>query len=71
MSGAKTRVWGEDESLGNFSNSLNMNGTGILQHDVLLPGAVPGVEYKFVGSGHDGRWVSLPLRYGDLRDPGD
>ncbi len=44
-------VWGEDASLGNFNNSLNMAGTGIVQHDVLLPGAEPGVEYTFVVQG--------------------
>lgn len=44
-------VWGEDETLGNFNNSLDMAGTGIIQHDVFLPGAVPGVEYRFVVQG--------------------
>lgn len=44
-------VWGEDESLGNFNNSLNMAGTGIIEHDVFLPGAEPGVEYSFVVQG--------------------
>lgn len=44
-------VWGEDDSFGNFNNSLNMAGTGIVQHDVFLPGAVPGVEYNFVVQG--------------------
>jgi hypothetical protein len=32
-------VWGETQSLGNFNNSLAMNGTGIVEHDVFLPGA--------------------------------
>lgn len=44
-------VWGEDESLGNFNNSLNMAGTGIIEHDVFLPGAEPGVQYHFVVQG--------------------
>lgn len=44
-------VWGEDESFGNFNNSLNMAGTGIEEHDVFLPGAEPGVEYTFVVQG--------------------
>jgi hypothetical protein len=44
-------VWGEDESLGNFNNSLNMAGTGITEHDVFLPDAQPGVEYRFVVQG--------------------
>ena len=49
-------VWGETESLGNFNNSLAMNGTGIVRHDVFLPGAEPGVEYfyKVQGSTVDG-----------------
>ncbi len=49
-------VWGEDEGLGNLNNSLNMAGTGIVQHDVFLPDAIPGVEYRFVvqGSTADG-----------------
>lgn len=44
-------VWGEDESLGNFNNSLDMAGTGIIEHDVFLPDAEPGVEYHFVVQG--------------------
>ncbi|MGH8916466.1 MAG: discoidin domain-containing protein [Acidimicrobiia bacterium] len=44
-------VWGEDESLGNFANSLDMAGTGIIQHDVFLPGVTPGLEYQFVVQG--------------------
>lgn len=44
-------VWGEDDTFGNFNNSLNMAGTGIVQHDVFLPDAVPGVEYTFVVQG--------------------
>ncbi|HEX6300328.1 MAG TPA: discoidin domain-containing protein [Acidimicrobiia bacterium] len=44
-------VWGEDESLGNFNNSLNMAGTGIIEHDVFLPGAESGVDYMFVVQG--------------------
>ena len=50
-------VWGETEALGNFNNSLAMNGTGIVQHDVFLPGAEAGVEYffKVQGSTADGK----------------
>ncbi|MGA7270402.1 MAG: hypothetical protein WB239_04950, partial [Acidimicrobiia bacterium] len=44
-------VWGEDETFGNFNNSLAMNGTGIVQHDVYLPGAEAGVTYEFVVQG--------------------
>ncbi len=44
-------VWGEDRTFGNFNNSLDMAGTGIVQHDVFLPGAEPGVEYTFVVQG--------------------
>jgi hypothetical protein len=49
-------IWGETESLGNFNNSLAMNGTGIVRHDVFLPDAEPGVEYfyKVQGSTADG-----------------
>lgn len=50
-------VWGETGAFGNFNNSLSMNGTGIIDHDVVLPGAVQGVEYQFrvQGSTADGR----------------
>jgi hypothetical protein len=49
-------VWGETEELGRFNNSLTMNGTGIVDHDVFLPGAVPGRTYYFrvQGSTADG-----------------
>lgn len=49
-------VWGETEDLGNFNNSLAMNGTGIVDHDVFLPGAEPGRTYSFQvqGSTADG-----------------
>lgn len=50
-------VWGETEAFGNFNNSLAMNGTGIVQHDVVLPGIEQGREYVFrvQGSTADGR----------------
>jgi hypothetical protein len=44
-------VWGEDESFGRFNNSLAMDGTGIVQHDVVLPDVEPGREYTFVVQG--------------------
>lgn len=44
-------VWGEDESLGRFNNTLDMNGTGIVDHDVVLPDVEPGTEYHFVVQG--------------------
>ena len=49
-------VWGETEALGNLNNSLAMNGTGIVNHDVYLPGAVAGRTYYFQvqGSTADG-----------------
>lgn len=49
-------VWGETEAFGNFNNSLAMNGTGIVDHDVFLPGAIPGRTYFFrvQGSTADG-----------------
>lgn len=40
-------VWGPTEALGNFNNSLAMNGTGIVQHDVFLPGAMAGETYFY------------------------
>jgi hypothetical protein len=44
-------VWGEDETFGRFNNSLSMNGTGIEQHDVVLPDVIVGVEYRYVVQG--------------------
>ena len=40
-------TWGPTEELGNQNNSLTMDGTGIEQHDVVLPGAEAGEEYFF------------------------
>ncbi len=40
-------VWGETEDFGDFNNSLSMNGTGIIDHDVVLPGAEAGKTYFF------------------------
>jgi hypothetical protein len=56
-------VWGETEALGNFNNSVAMNGTGIVQHDVFLPGAVAGTTYYFrvQGSTADGSIYSSDL----------
>ena len=50
-------TWGETTQLGNLNNSLTMNGTGIIQHDVPLPGAEAGKTYYFTvqGSTADGR----------------
>jgi hypothetical protein len=49
-------VWGETDDFGRFNNSLAMNGTGIIDHDVVLPDAEPGVTYTFQvqGSTADG-----------------
>ncbi len=49
-------VWGESEEFGNFNNSLAMSGSGIVVHDVFLPGAIPGRTYYFQvqGSTADG-----------------
>ncbi len=44
-------VWGETEELGRFNNSLAMNGTGIVEHDVKLPDLEPGREYVYVLQG--------------------
>jgi len=51
-----TIVWGETEDFGHFNNSLAMNGTGIIDHDVVLPGAEAGKTYFFrvQGSTADG-----------------
>ena len=46
-------VWGPDIHLGRFNNSLSMNGTGITQHDVVLPDVVPGTTYSYVLEGVD------------------
>jgi hypothetical protein len=50
-------VWGEDGTFGRFNNSLAMNGTGIIQHDVFLPDLVQGEPYAFrvQGTTPDGR----------------
>jgi len=52
-----TIVWGETDEFGNFNNSLAMNGTGIIHHDVILPGAEAGKTYSFrvQGSTADGK----------------
>lgn len=44
-------VWGDDSSFGRFNNSQSMNGTGIIDHDVLLPDVDPGVEYRYIVQG--------------------
>lgn len=44
-------VWGTDSSFGRFNNSLAMNGTGIVQHDVPLPNTDPGVTYTYLIQG--------------------
>lgn len=46
-------TWGTSEALGNQNNSLSMDGTGIEQHDVVLPGAEAGTEYFFTVQGAD------------------
>lgn len=56
-------IWGETEEFGNMNNSLAMNGSGIVEHDVFLPGAEPGVEYVFKvqGSTSDGTLYESPV----------
>lgn len=63
-------VWGETEALGNFNNSLAMNGTGIVDHDVFLPGAEPGGTYFFrvQGSTADGTLYQSDLATFTLPD---
>jgi hypothetical protein len=76
-------VWGTDGSYGRFNNSLSMNGTGIEQHDVVLPDIEPGIEYHYVvqGTTAGGRlYRSDPATFGsddgptttaEAADPGD
>ena len=56
-------VWGETEALGNLNNSLAMNGTGIIKHDVFLPRAEQGVEYfyRVQGTTADGTFYQSEL----------
>jgi hypothetical protein len=56
-------TWGPTEALGNQNNSLSMNGTGIVQHDVILPGIEPGGTYFFTvqGATADGRLFKSDL----------
>jgi len=65
-------VWGETEDLGNFNNSLDMNGTGIVEHNVLLPGAEAGQTYfyRLQGSTADGTLYQSELMTFTL-PPGD
>lgn len=44
-------VWGETDALGRFNNSLAMDGTGIIQHDVALPDLEQGREYVYLLQG--------------------
>jgi hypothetical protein len=44
-------VWGRDDRFGRFNNSLSMNGTGITDHNVLLPDVKAGVRYRYVIQG--------------------
>lgn len=44
-------VWGETDDFGRFNNSLAMNGTGIIDHDVVLPDLEQGREYVYVLQG--------------------
>ena len=45
-------TWGPTEELGNQNNPRTMDGTGIEQHDVVLPDAEPG-DYFFTVQGSD------------------
>jgi F5/8 type C domain len=44
-------VWGPDDGFGRFNNSLAMNGTGIRDHDVILPDVEPDRAYRYVVQG--------------------
>ncbi len=50
-------VWGPDATFGRFNNSLSMNGTGIIEHDVVLPNVESGVTYSYTveGAAADGK----------------
>ena len=63
-------VWGETDALGNFNNSLDMNGTGIVEHDVFLPGAEAGGRYfyRVQGSTADGTLYQSDLATFTLPD---
>ena len=56
-------VWGPTEALGQLNNSLDMNGRGIREHNVFLPGAEAGETYFFQvqGSTADGTLFRSPL----------
>ncbi|MFN2485507.1 MAG: discoidin domain-containing protein, partial [Acidimicrobiia bacterium] len=66
-------AWGETEALGWFNNSLNMAGTGIVEHDVLLPGAKAGGTYYFrvQGSTANGTLYTTELMTFTLPDRDD
>ncbi len=44
-------VWGRSARFGRFNNSLSMNGTGITQHDVVLPDVRGDVRYSYIVEG--------------------
>lgn len=56
-------VWGPDTTFGRFNNSLSMNGTGITQHDVILPNVTPGATYSYLiqGTAADGTLYRSPI----------
>ncbi len=64
-------VWGETDTLGRFNNSLAMNGTGIIEHNVFLPNARGGETYVYrvQGSTADGTLYQTELASFTLPDP--
>lgn len=44
-------VWGETTAFGRFNNSRTMNGTGITDHEVVLPDVKADVTYSYVVQG--------------------
>ena len=64
-------VWGETKTFGNFNNSLAMSGTGIAQHDVYLPDAVPGRTYFFQVQGSTADGTLYRSETGTFTIPGD
>lgn len=56
-------LWGRTGRFGHLDNSSDMAGTGLMRHDVYLPGAQPGVRYQYVVEGFtaDGTLYRSPV----------
>jgi len=62
-------VWGPDQSFGRFNNSLSMDGTGLVDHTVLLPDTAPGVTYSYVVQGTTADGTLYRSKVGTFRLP--